>query len=155
MKREVLLTVVFIAVSVCSVSARTSSKTGTSAVSARLVIGSNSEDSIAQVSVDYEYGIISHLSAGVGYVYVDGIDPVQANGFNLFLTGYLLDSSLDVYARTGVQIYDQDGLDFVSTFLAGVQWQSPFKFFAAFEGGAELEGSDLGYLAGIVLGARF
>jgi len=138
----------------------TSIRVGKTAVSAQLVLGENNEDSIAQLGAGVEYGIINHLSAGIGYVYVDGRHPLQANGLDLFIKGYVFDGFLDlygfdIYGEAGTQVYFQDGIGLTYTFLSGLEWQSPFKLLIAFKGGAELENGDWGYLYGAVLGFRF
>ena len=155
MKKLVVFTAVFLFLAASAFSGEASLRVGKSAASVHLVMGKNTEDSIAQVGADYEYGIIKHLSAGGGYVFVDGRHPLQAHGLNLYLKGYVFDSFFDLYGKTGIQIYFQDETGMVSTFLAGAEWQSPFKFYVDIEGGAELEGSDWGYLYGIVFGMRF
>ncbi len=160
MKKIIVISTVFLLISVFTIQAETSIRVGKTAVAAHLVVGKNNEDSIAQLGVGVEYGIISHLSAGMGYVYVDGRHPIQAHGLDLFFKGYVFDSILDlngfdIYGKAGAQIYSQDGFGLTYTFLSGLEWQSPFKLLIAFEGGAELENSDWGYVYGGVLGLRF
>ncbi|MDA3940977.1 MAG: hypothetical protein PF693_16965 [Spirochaetia bacterium] len=60
-----------------------------------------------------------------------------------------------VYGKAGAQVYSQDEFGLTYTFLSGVEWQSPFKLLIAFEGGAEFENGDWGYVCGGVLGLRF
>ncbi len=159
MKRISLITVVFLLVFTFAIFAGPSLRVGKTAVSAHLDLGKNTEDSIAQVGVVVEYGIISHLSLGMGYVYVDGRHPLQAHGLDLFVKGYVFDTfwdlyGFDIYGKAGTQIYSQDGFGLTYTFLTGLEWQSPFKIFIAIEGGAELEDGDWGHLSGGVIGVR-
>lgn len=160
MKKIIVISTVILLVSVFTLYSETSIRVGKTAVSAHLVLGKNNEDSIAQIGVGLEYGILSHLSAGLGYVFVDGRHPIQAHGLDLFVKGYVFDTILDlkgfdIYGKAGAQVYSQDGLGLTYTFLTGLEWQSPFKMFMAFEGGAELENDDWGYVYGGVLGLRF
>jgi len=160
MKKMILVLAVFLLVSVLTIYAETSIRVGKTAVSAHLILGKNTEDSIAQVGTGIEYGIVNHLSAGAGYVYVDGRHPIQAHGLELFIKGYVFDSVIDIYGfdiygKAGTQIYSQGGFGLTYTFLTGLEWQSPFKVFIAVETGAELENGDWGYLSGGVLGVRF
>ena len=155
MKKIGSITIVFFMFCAFVAVAEPSVRAGRSGVSVHLVLGKNTQDSIAQLGAGYEYGIIKHLSAGVGYAYVDGRDPIQNSGLDLFVKGYLFDSVFDLYGKFGTQLYNRDGLGMITTFLGGVEWQSPFMFFLAFESGAELERSDWGYLYGAVLGMRF
>ena len=167
MKKIILVLVVFFLVSVFTISAETPLRVGKTAVSAHLGVGKSthisfgdSGDDIAQLGVCVEYGIINHLSLGIGYVYVDGIYPLHAHGLDLFVKGYVFDTFIDLYGfdlygKAGTQIYSQDGVGLAYTFLAGLEWQSPFKMFIAFEGGAELENGDWGHLYGGALGLRF
>lgn len=129
-------------------------RAGRSGISAHLFVGKNTEDSIAQAGVDYEYGIMKHLSAGGGYVYVDGRHPLQAHGANFYVKGYVFDTVFDVYGKIAAQLYYQNKFGIVTTYFAGVEWQSPFKLYINIEGGAELEEYDWGYLAGVVIGLR-
>ena len=154
MKKMVLLMIVCLLLTVSAFSDESPVRAGRSGVSVRLVLGKNTEDSTAQVGVDYEYGIMKHLSAGGGYVYVDGRHPLQAHGANVYLKGYAFDSVFDVYGKIAAQVYYQDEFGIVTTYFAGAEWQSPFKLYIDIEGGAELEGSDLGYLYGVVIGVR-
>ena len=110
MKRIIIMSIIFLLVFVFTVYSESSTKAGKSAVSAHLILGKNNEDSIAQIGVAYEYGIISHLSAGMGYVYVDGRHPIQAHGLDLFIKGYIFDAILDlygfdIYGKIGTQVY--------------------------------------------------
>jgi len=167
MKKIILVLAVFLLVSVFTIYAETSLRVGKTAVSAHLGVGKSnhisfgdSGDDIAQLGVCVEYGIINHLSAGIGYVYVDGIYPLAAHGLDLFIKGYVFDTVIDVYGfdiygKAGTQIYSDGGLGLTYTFLTGLEWQSPFKVFIAIETGAELENGDWGYLSGGVLGVRF
>ena len=160
MKKIIVILVVFLLVSVFTISAETSLRVGKTAVSAHLLVGKNTEDSIAQLGTGIEYGIINHLSVGIGYVYVDGRHPLQAHGLDLFLKGYVFDPIIDIYGfdiygKTGMQVYSQDGFGLTYTFTSGLEWQSPFKMFIAVETGAELEDGDWGYLTGGVIGIRF
>jgi hypothetical protein len=159
MKKIIFILAVFLLISAFTVSAESSIRSGKSAVSAHLVLGKNNEDSIAQVGASYEYGIISHLSAGLGYVYVDGRHPIQAHGLDLFIKVYVFDTifdlyGFDIYGKASTQIYSQDSFGLAYTLLSGLEWQSPFKMFISFEGGGELENGDWGYLYGAVLGLR-
>lgn len=155
MKRIFLFLIVFPLSAAAAFSAGPSVRAERSAVSASLVMGKNTEDSTAQIAVNYEYGIIKHLSVGGGYVYVDGRHPIQAHGAALYVKGYAFDSVLDIYGKVSAQLYYQDGFGLVTTYLAGAEWQSPFKLCLSIEGGAELEGSDWGYMYGFSLGLRF
>jgi len=160
MKKIILFSTVFFLLFVFTVYSETSLRVGRTAVSAHLVLGKNHEDSIAQLGTGFEYGIINHLSAGIGYVYVDGRHPLQAHGLDLFVKGYLFDTILDlygfdIYGQAGAQVYFQDGIGVSYTFFTGLEWQAPFGLFLAAEGGAELENEDWGYLYGAVLGFRF
>jgi len=160
MKKIIVILTVFLLVLVFTVHSETSIRVGKTAVSAHLFLGKNNEDSIAQLGVGFEYGLISHLSAGIGYVYVDGRHPLQAHGLDLFVKGYIFDTLMDlygfdIYGKAGTQFYNQDGVGIVYTFLSGLEWQSPFKMFIAIETGAELEDGDWGYLTGGVIGVRF
>jgi len=154
MKKIMLFTMVFLTATVFLASAEDYSREGKFAVSARLDIGKNNGDSIGQLGGAIEYGIVKYLSAGLGYVYVDGRHPLQDNGLDLFLKGYIFDRELDVYIDAGAQICFSDEIETVLTIKAGIEWQSPFALFIAAEGGAELEQPDLGYLYGIRLGFR-
>ena len=160
MNRILLFSFIFLLVSAFLFSAEPSLRVGKTAVAAQLVLGKNNEDSIAQLGVGVEYGIISHLSAGIGYVYVDGRHPIQAHGLDLFVKGYVFDSVIDlygfdIYGKAGIQVYYQDDFGSTYTFLSGLEWQSSFNMFIAIETGAELENGDWGYLTGGVLGFRF
>ena len=140
MKKTIVISTVFLLVFVFTLYSETSIRVGKTAVAAHLVAGKNNEDSIAQLGVGVEYGLISHLSAGIGYVYVDGRHPIQAHGLDLFVKGYVFDTLMDlygfdIYGKAGTQIYNDDGIGLTYTFLSGVEWQSPFKMFFAFEGG--------------------
>lgn len=155
MKKIMSIAAVFLVLFVFTVDAESFVRTGKSAVSAHLILGENNDDSIAQVGVSYEYGILPHLSAGAGYVYVDGRFPLQAHGIGFSVKGYLFDTNLDLYGKVGLQVYSSDGFGVTSTFIGGAEWQLPFKLYIGLEGGAELEGTDWGYLYGAVLGVRF
>ena len=167
MKKIILFSTVFLLLSAFTISADSSLRVGKTAVSAHLGVGKSnhisfgdSGDSIAQLGVCVEYGIINHLSAGIGYVYVDGIYPLAAHGLDLFVKGYVFDTLIDlygfdIYGKAGIQVYSQERFGLTSTFMSGLEWQSPFKMFIAIETGAELENSEWGYLTGGVLGFRF
>ena len=160
MKKILFISLIFLLVSAFTFSEEPSLRVGKTAVSAHLGIGKNTEDSIAQLGTSVEYGLISHLSVGIAYVYVDGRNPIQAHGLDLFVKGYVFDSivdiyGFDIYGRAGSQIYYQDEFGSTYTFLIGVEWQSLFKMFLAIETGAELENGDWGYLTGGVIGLRF
>lgn len=160
MKKILLISFIFLLVTAFLFSAEPSLRVGKTAVSAHFILGKNTEDSIAQVGTGIEYGVISHLSVGIGYVYVDGRHPIQAHGLDLFVKGYVFDSVIDlygfdIYGKAGTQIYYQDEFGLTYTFLSGLEWQSPFKMFIAIETGAELEDGDWGYLTGGVIGIRF
>ena len=154
MKKIVSISIVFLIVFVFTVYSETSIRVGKTAVSAHLNLGENNDDSIGQLGGTIEYGIINHLSAGIGYVYVDGMNPIQAHGLDLFVKGYLFDKKMDIYGELGAQIYGGDDSGLMSTFITGFEWQSPFKLFIAIEAGAELESSNWGYLYGAVIGIR-
>ncbi len=160
MKKIIVISTVFLLVFVFTVYSETSIRVGKTAAAVHLIMGKNNEDSIAQVGAGIEYGIINHLSIGLGYVYVDGRHPLQAHGLDLFVKGYVFDTILDlygfdIYGKAGAQVYSSDGFGLTYTFLTGVEWQSPFKMFFAVEGGAELENGDWGYVYGGILGLRF
>ncbi len=160
MKKIILFSTVFFLLCIFTVYSESSLRVGKTAVSGHLVLGKNNEDSIAQLGAAVEYGIINHLSAGIGYVYVDGRNPIQAHGMDLFIKGYVFDSFLDLYGfdlygKGAIEVYTQDGLGLVYDLFTGLEWQSPFGLFLAAEGGAELENGDWGYLYGAVLGFRF
>lgn len=155
MKKIAFIGVVFLGVLAFSASAETSIRAGKPATAARLNIGQNDGDAIAQLALGLEYAVIPHLSVGAGYVYVDGIDPLQEHGLDLSLKGYLFERELDLYADLGSQFYMKDGIDTVLTVKIGLEWQSPFGLFCAGEGGVELEGSNWGYLYGLRIGYRF
>ncbi|MEA1911338.1 MAG: hypothetical protein U9N32_06635 [Spirochaetota bacterium] len=149
MNKITFIIIGFLLVSVFTIHADSSLRVGKTAVSAHLIVGKNTEDSIGQLGVGFEYGIMNHLSAGMGYVYVDGRHPLQAHGPDLYVKGFAFDGIMDLYGfdlygKAGTQIYYQDELGLAYTFLTGVEWQSPFKLIIAVEGGAELENGDWG-----------
>src|SRR6056297_2373986 len=152
MKKICFTGVVFLLVFAFAASAETSIRTKKPAATARLNIGQNDGDAIAQLALGVEYAVIPHLSVGAGYVYVDGIDPLQEHGLDLSLKGYLFERKLDLYADLGSQFYMKDGIDMVLTVKTGLEWQSLFGLFYAVEGGVELEGSSWGYLYGLRVG---
>jgi len=155
MKKLGFIAVVFLLVFTLAASAETFIRTGRPAATARLNIGQNDGDAIAQLALGIEYAVIPHLSVGAGYVYVDGIDPLQANGLDLSLKGYLFEKRLDLYADLGGQFYMKESIDTVLTVKSGLEWQSPFGLLCAVEGGVELEGSSRGHLLGLRVGYRF
>lgn len=154
MKKFVLFLIILSCVLGQIVCAETSSKKGKPAIAARLNVGKNGEDPVAQLAAGVEYGVLPHFVLGAGYVYVDGIDPLQQHGIDLSLKGFLFERPLDVYAAVGSQLYLSDGIGAVFTLKAGLEWQSPFGLFFAGEGGAEVEGSEWGYLFGLRVGYR-
>ena len=130
-------------------------RAGKVAAVARLIAGKNDGDDVGQLAVGAEYGVIPHLSVGLGYVYIDGMYPVQENGLDISVKGFLLDQDLDVYADLGSQMYFSDGVEALFTLKAGVEWQFPFGLLIAGEGGTVLEDSEFGYMFGIRAGYRF
>lgn len=154
MKKILFLYSVFLLVFIAAASAETAGRTGSFALTGRLIAGENNGDSVGQLAFGAEYGLLSHLCVGAGFVYVDGRFPIQENGIDLSIKGYLFDRSLDVYGDAGAQLYFIDGVDAVFTLKAGVEWQSSFGLLAAAEGGAEIEGEYWGYMYGLRLGYR-
>lgn len=132
-----------------------SPRAGRLAAVARLDIGKDDGDDIGQLAVGIEYGLIPHLSAGIGYVYIDGMFPLQENGLDISLRGFLLDEAVDAYADLGSQLYFSDDFGAVFTLKAGLEWQSPFGVLVGAEGGTVLEDSKFGYLFGVRAGYRF
>lgn len=160
MNKKKIFLIVLLLLCVFTVYSDTSIRVGKTAAAIHLNLGKNNEDSIGQIGVGMEYGIINHLSMGLGYVYVDGRYPLQVHGLEMFVKGYILDSIIDLYGfdlygKAGAQIYSKDGLGLTYTLLSGIEWQSPFKLLIAFEGGVEFENGDWGYLCGGALGVRF
>ncbi len=159
MKKIILIVMAVLLVMAASAFAETageeSPRAGKLAAAGRLNLGKNDGDSIAQLGAGVEYGLIPHLSAGIGYVYIDGMHPLQASGLDVSVKGFLLDRVLDVYADLGSQLYFSDDFGAVFTLKAGAEWQSPFGVFAGVEGGAILEDSKFGYLMGVRAGYRF
>lgn len=155
MKKICFIGVVFLLVFAFAAFAETSIRTGKPAAVARLNIGQNDGDAIAHLALGLEYAVIPHLSVGAGYVYIDGIDPLQEHGLDLSLKGYLFERRLDLYADIGSQLYLNDGIGAVFTVKSGLEWQSPFALFCAVEAGVELEESSWGQLIGLRIGYRF
>lgn len=132
-----------------------SPRAGKLAAAGRLNLGKNDGDSIAHLGAGIEYGLIPHLSVGAGYVYIDGMHPLQESGLDVSLKGFLFDQVLDLYADLGSQLYFSDDFGAVFTLKAGLEWQSPFGVFVGAEGGTVLEDSKFGYLFGVRAGYRF
>src|SRR6056297_3042321 len=137
MKKIAFIGVFFLLFLALAASAETPIRAGKLATAARLNSGQNDGDAIAQLALGIEYAVIPHLSVGAGYVYVDGIDPLQANGLDLSLKGYLFEKRLDLYADLGGQFYMKESIDTVLTVKSGIEWQSPFGLLCAVEGGVE------------------
>ncbi len=135
--------------------AEASGRAGTIAVTAGLNGGKNDGDAIARLSLGLEYGLLRRLSVGAGYVYVDGIHPLQEHALDLSLKGYLFDRGLDMYADVGTQFCFSDGFTALYTLKSGLEWRSSFGLLVAAEGGAELEESEWGYLFGLRFGWVF
>src|SRR6056297_2088474 len=155
MKKIAFIGVFFLLFLALAASAETPIRAGKLATAARLNSGQNDGDAIAQLAVGVEYAVIPHLSVGAGYVYIDGIDPLQEHGLDLSLKGYLFERKLDLYADIGSQFYLNGGFGAVFTVKSGIEWQSPFALFCAVEGGVELEDSSWGHLFGLRAGYRF
>jgi|SRR6056297_903348 len=155
MKKIAFIGVFFLLFLALAASAETPIRAGKLATAARLNSGQNDGDAIAQLALGVEYAVIPHLSVGAGYVYVDGIDPLQEHGLDLSLKGYLFERELDLYADLGSQLYLENSINMLVTLKTGLEWQSPFGLFCAGEGGVVLDASSWGYLYGLRIGYRF
>jgi len=155
MKRFIFCSLIFLLVFIAFTSADEPLRSGKTAVVTRINFGKNHDDPIAQLGIGIEHGIFPHLAVGLGYVYIDGIDPLQEHGLDLFLRGLLYARELALYADAGIQTYFSGGIDGILTLKSGLEWQSPFRLFGAVEGGVEMEGSNWGSLYGIRVGCRF
>lgn len=119
----------------------------------RMDIGTSSEDPIAQIGVDAEYGLLENLAVGAGFAYVDGY-LTQESCLELEAKGYLLGKPLDLFAAGALQISFSGGLGSSGTLRAGVEWQSPWKFFLGAEAAVLFEEAGVGWMGGGFAGIR-
>lgn len=118
--------------------------------------GSSAGDPAAQLWAHAEYGFGEHFAAGLGWVYVDGLDPLQAHGLELLLKAYLFAAPLDAFLQASLQpCFAEDGLRLVFTGRLGVEWQTPWKAFWGVEACLAAEPAAVGWLIGSFLGVRF
>jgi len=125
------------------------------AVSLHLDLGKSSGDPAGQINVEGEYNFFEHLSTGLGYAYVDG-SGLQESCLELFVKGYLLGRSLDLFALAAAQFYldESETLDSFFTLKAGIEWATPWKIFLGAEGAAFFEPAGIAYMGGAFLGLR-
>ncbi len=128
-------------------------RAGRIAAGLRLDSGKSASDPIAQIGVEAEYGLLEHLSLGLGYAYVDG-NLTQENCLELLAKGYLLGKPLDVFAGAALQITFSGGLGAAVTLRTGVEWQSPFRLFLGAEAAVLFEQSGMGWMGGAIVGLR-
>jgi hypothetical protein len=128
-------------------------RAGKIAVGLRIDSGKSSADSIAQIGAEAEYGLLEHLSLGMGYAYVDG-NMTQENCLELLAKGYLLGKPLDVFAGAALQLHFSGGLGVSATLRTGAEWQSPFKLFLGAEGAVLFEEAGVGWMGGAFVGLR-
>ena len=119
----------------------------------RFDYGSSGTDPIAQIGVDAEYGVFEHLSVGAGFAYVDG-RLTQESCLELVVKGYLRGRPLDLFLAGALQLSFSGGLGSSGTLRAGVEWQSPWKFFLGAEAAALLEEAGVGWMGGAFAGIR-
>lgn len=119
----------------------------------RFDYGTSGSDPIAQIGIDAEYGLLEHLAVGAGFAYVDG-RLTQESCLELVVKGYLLGRPLDLFLAGALQLSFSGGLGSSGTLRAGVQWQSPWKFFLGAEAAALLEEAGVGWMGGAFAGIR-
>ncbi len=129
---------------------------GKLAVEAHLDRGVSSGDVSAQLGASLEYGLLEHLTLALGYVYLDGRDPLRAHGAEAGVKYYIFGSDLDLLASASVQpLFTAGGLRVAFTGKIAAEWQSPWWFFVGIEGAICFEPASIGYLGGSYLGVRF
>jgi len=119
----------------------------------RMDIGTSSDDPIAQIGVDAEYGLLENLAVGAGFAYVDG-NLTQESCLELEVKGYFLGKPLDLFAAGALQISFSGGLGSSGTLRAGVEWQSPWKLFLGAEAAVLFEEAGVGWMGGGFAGIR-
>jgi len=119
----------------------------------RMDIGTSSEDPIAQIGLDAEYGLLENLAVGAGFAYVDG-RLTQESCLELEVKGYLLGKPLDLFAAAALQLSFSGGLGSSGTLRTGVEWQSPWKFFLGAEAAVLFEEAGVGWMGGAFAGIR-
>jgi hypothetical protein len=119
----------------------------------RMNIGTSSSDPIAQIGVDAEYGLLENFAVGAGFAYVDG-NLTQESCLELGVKGYFLGKPLDLFAAGALQISFSGGLGSSGTLRAGVEWQSPWKFFLGAEAAVLFEEAGVGWMGGGFAGIR-
>jgi hypothetical protein len=119
----------------------------------RFDYGASGSDPIAQIGIDAEYGLLEQLTVGAGFAYVDG-RMTQESCLELVVKGYLLGRPLDVFAAGALQLSFSGGLGSSGTLRAGVEWQSPWKFFLGAEAAVLLEQTGVGWMGGAFAGIR-
>lgn len=119
----------------------------------RFGYGSSGGDPIAQIGIDAEYGLLEHLAVGAGFAYVDG-RLTQESCLELMVKGYLLGKPLDAFLAGELQVSFSGGLGSSGTLRAGVEWQSPWKFFLGAEAAVLLEEAGVGWMGGAFAGIR-
>ena len=130
-----------------------SPRAGRFAAGLRVDSGRSSTDPIAQIGAEAEYGLLEHLSLGIGYAYVDG-NLTQENCLELLAKGYLLGKPLDVFAGAALQIHFSGGVGASATLRTGAEWQSPFTLFLGVEAAVLFEQAGLGWMGGAFVGVR-
>lgn len=116
----------------------------------------DSGDPAAQALVEGEYALLEHLAVGLGYAYVDG-DGVRESGLEVFVKGYLLGRSPDLFAVAAAQQYIGAAGAFESflTFRLGVEWQPRDRLFCGSEASVVIEPSfSIDILGGLFVGLR-
>jgi hypothetical protein len=119
----------------------------------RVGSGKSSTDSIAQISAEAEYGLLEHLSLGMGYAYIDGY-MTQENCLELLAKGYLLGKPMDVFTGAALQVHFSGGLGVSATLRTGAEWQTPFKLFLGAEAAVLFEQAGVGWMGGAFVGLR-
>lgn len=139
-----------------SASAEQPVRKGRLALDAHLDRGVSSGDASAQLGASLEYGLLEHLVLALGYVYLDGLDPLRAHGAEAGVKYYIFGTDLDLLASVFVQpLFTESGLRFAFTGKIAAEWQSPWWFFVGIEGAICFEPASIGYLGGSYLGVRF
>jgi hypothetical protein len=128
-------------------------RAGRIAAGLRIDSGKSSVNPISQISAEAEYGLLEHLSLGMGYAYIDGY-MTQENCLELLAKGYLLGKPLDVFASAALQLHFSGGLGVSATLRTGAEWQSPFKLFLGAEGAVLFEQAGVGWMGGAFVGLR-
>jgi hypothetical protein len=119
----------------------------------RFDYGASAGDPIAQIGIDAEYGLLERLTVGAGFAYVDGY-MTQESCLELMVKGFLLGRPLDAFAAAALQLHFAGGLGSSGTLRAGVEWQSPWKFFLGAEAAVLFEQAGIGWLGGAFAGIR-